>query len=494
MGNVRKKAVGAKGRRTKKKKSERAVTNNMSSKRKLSRLGKEQQKGKSGKVADFISRNQALKKLAITLRDFRRLCILKGIHPREPKLKNKGSTTTYYHAKDVSFLAHEPLLKKFREFKVFMKKVKRLAAKKDYRDAQEKYEDRPQYTLMHLVKERYPTFQSAVQDLDDALCMAHLFGQMKQHGSITSDRTNMCERFCREWQLIVIKTNSLRKAFITVKGYYYEAEIAGEKVVWLVPHMFPHQKPRDVDVRIMSTFLEFYEVYLKFVLFKLYHDAGLSYPPTFEEEADNSGSYLAALSAKTIANKADEVDDSTSSDSSKAQALPEGLQLTRSTDDDTTTADAEDEGEKLEEEFQESAEARELQQMRVASRAFSQLFGKLRFFISRECPRDSLEFVIRAFQGQVGWEGPGSPFNVDDPKITHQVVDRPAVSGTRVSSREYVQPQWIYDSINFKILVRCSHPPSPFKLLLFVSLLRLSLFSLCLFLLLSCSSPSKSTK
>lgn len=53
----------------------------------------------------------------------RRLCILKGIYPHEPKHKkkvNKGSTAarTFYLIKDIKFLLHEPNVNKFREYKV----------------------------------------------------------------------------------------------------------------------------------------------------------------------------------------------------------------------------------------------------------------------------------------------------------------------------------------------------------------------------------------
>ena len=78
--------------------------------------GKRQKAGTHGTASEYVGRTKAIKRLQLSLRDFRRLCILKGIYPRDPKnKKHLDSKQTYYHYKDISYLAHEPLLKKFNE-------------------------------------------------------------------------------------------------------------------------------------------------------------------------------------------------------------------------------------------------------------------------------------------------------------------------------------------------------------------------------------------
>lgn len=112
--------------REKKKGIKAAIGSNAGSKRKLSRMGKKQKKEHSGLEASFIGRSACIKMLQISIKDFRRLCILKGIYPREPlgnRVPGKKKGQTYYHVKDIRAIAHEPILEKFREFRSFMKKV-----------------------------------------------------------------------------------------------------------------------------------------------------------------------------------------------------------------------------------------------------------------------------------------------------------------------------------------------------------------------------------
>ena len=71
----------------------------------------------------------------------------------------------------------------------------------------------------------------------------------------------------------------MKKVFVSIKGYYYQAEIMGQLVTWVVPHSFAHDKPQNVDLKLMSIFVEFYTTMLGFVNFRLFHNLNLHYPP-----------------------------------------------------------------------------------------------------------------------------------------------------------------------------------------------------------------------
>ncbi|GKF35781.1 pescadillo [Tanacetum coccineum] len=153
--------------------------------------------------------------------------------------------------KDIAFLKHEPLLEKFREMS---KKNKDLAERLLTR--------KPTYTLDMLIRERYPKFIDALRDLDDCLTMVHLFAALPaiERESIQPERIHNCRGLSLEWQAYISRTHKLRKAFISVKGIYYQAQVDGQKVTWLTPHALHQVMPQDVDYKIMLTFLEFYEV------------------------------------------------------------------------------------------------------------------------------------------------------------------------------------------------------------------------------------------
>ncbi len=122
--------------------------------------GQDEAEGKSGAAKNYVTRNQAIKKLQVTLADFRRLCILKGIFPRQPKSirkANKGSTapTTFFFAKDIAYLQHEPVLQSLRDHKTFAKKLSRAIGRREWAAAKNLDENKPTYRLDHIIKERY---------------------------------------------------------------------------------------------------------------------------------------------------------------------------------------------------------------------------------------------------------------------------------------------------------------------------------------------------
>ncbi|ETL82324.1 hypothetical protein L917_17500 [Phytophthora nicotianae] len=440
-------------------------TDAMGSKRRLAKLGKEQRKGMRGSAANYITRSQALKRLQVSLKDFRRLCILKGIYPREPKKKPSGKDKTYYYLKDVMFLAHEPVLEKFRAFKTFMKKVKKAMGKKDYEDAKRKHENRPTYELDHIVKERYPRFVDALGDLDDALCLVHLFALMPTGNGVHAEVTSMCLRLVREWQNYIVATRALTKVFVSIKGIYYQANVQGQTITWLVPHQFTPTVDKRVDVRVMLTFLEFYEVLLKFVNAQLYMQIGVAYPPKINLELDAAGAQLAALELERV--KKEENEEETeeqeeqepSTDISQQQKESEKRIKTLNAIKHDNVEEYEEEeatygemSEPLEAAFASNELAAQIYSEQRKERSEKSLFSGLTFFLSREVPAGCLELVLRSHGATLGWDGEGSPFDEKSTRITHHIMDRPH-QGHRYFNREYVQPQWVFDSVNNGILL-----------------------------------------
>nr|ADP02205.1 pescadillo N domain-containing protein [Triticum aestivum] len=351
-------------------------------------------KKKEGNAAKYITRTKAVKYLQISLAVFRKLCILKGVFPREPKKKVEGNHKTYYHMKDIAFLAHDPLIEKFRL----------------------------------------------------AIC-GYLIAAHENPGLSVCMIDNIDLWLSHEWQAYISRTNSLRKTFISVKGIYYQAEVQGQKITWLTPHALQQVLTDDVDFNVMLTFLEFYETLLGFVNFKLYHSINVNYPPILDPRLEALAAELYALSRYMS--------------SGRLPGNPEsnGLIEDKETENNKESSKTDESELRLaqlqhqlpanepgalmhlvEESTADDTEEESVKECRT-------LFKDLKFYLSREVPRESLLFIIPAFGGTVSWEGEGAPFDETDQDITHQIVDRPTQSHVFLS-RHYVQPQWIFDCVN----------------------------------------------
>ena len=81
----------------------------------------------------------------------------------------------------------------------------------------------------------------------------------------------------------------------------------------------------------------------------------------------------------------------------------------------------------------------------------ARLFTGMVVWLAREVPREVLMLLVRSFGGVAAWDGPGSPYAESDERITHAAVDRPQQAHRR-AGRVYVQPQWIFDCANFRVI------------------------------------------
>ena len=258
----------------------------------------------------------------------------------------------------------------------------------------------------------------------------------------------------------------------------------------------------DVDFRIMGTFVEFYTTLLGFVNFRLYTTVGLIYPPRFNAKSDEQGGELDAI---TLEGRGIEDPEITESGKEYINGGTNGeLEPRKSIEDIQKQIAAIEEGSTAEQDVsqakgQNQASNQEnnhdidtfepvgegadvLAQPQASGDEVDALFAPFTFFLSRETPRQPLEFILRAFGcKRIGWDivlGDGAfTNNVAESTITHQIVDRPPVAthsheqrvsesspdpaskrvvkpGHRVPGRTYIQPQWVWDCINQAKLLR----------------------------------------
>ncbi|KYQ55688.1 Pescadillo like protein, partial [Trachymyrmex zeteki] len=397
----------------------------------------------SGEGAQFMTRRAALRKLQLTLNDFRKLCILKGIYPREPRnrkraQKGEPGIKTLYHKKDIQFLMHEPIIWKLRDYKIFNRKIGRAKAMKDFAKVKRYLSNHPTLKIDHIVKERYPTFIDALRDLDDCLTLCFLFSTFPSLPHIPRDQSLLCRRLTIEFLHAVIAAKALRKVFVSIKGYYYQAEIKGQTITWIVPHhfCFEPQAKNEVDFKVMSTFVEFYIVMLGFVNYRLYHTLNLHYPPKLTN-SENIDKVL--VDEKTYV-------------SERISALNVLL-----VNLDSSVPTIEDDNIEIDQ-FSNETDAAKIEAAKAEAEKIGKLknlFKGIKIFINREVPREPLVFILRCFGGEVSWDKllfVGATFDENDETITHQIVDRPSMIKQYIS-RYYVQPQWVFDSVNARELL-----------------------------------------
>ena len=249
----------------------------------------------------------------------------------------------------------------------------------------------------------------------------------------------------------------------------------------------------------MLTFLELYQTLLGFVFFRLYSDINLVYPPKLDTKSDDEAAGIGALlleeTSRTLTIEGKKVTENALGNERRVTAKDVKKQIRNLAQQDLP---AEDQSADNDISVDAAASAAVLGEAtdfskptdgtNDASIQFEQdttnLYENYYFYLSREVTRPTLEFIIRSFGGQVGWDailGAGSPFTVKDPRITHHVIDRPvpastiSTDGVVTSSsaltlsdlpgkRALIQPQWVVDCINLRKLLP-TDPYAPGKVL-----------------------------
>lgn len=261
-----------------------------------------------------------------------------------------------------------------------------------------------------------------------------------------------------EFQYFIIRTKALRKVFISIKGIYFQAELFGQTITWIVPHRFNQKTSGDVDYSVMTTFLEFHEVLMGFVNYKLFNSIGVKYPLFIDESKAGAGENLKSITAESLSADNDidhkKVPKSVLKASERRISTLDDLlrKVARNDAKDGEASSAPESSAQQVAQEEEGDVFDESERAEIASLdKFKNLFSGCVIWLSREVPRENIEFLIRAFGGQVAWDG--CSIEEDSATITHHIVDRGTEPASKRIDRDYVQPQWLFDCVNARILL-----------------------------------------
>lgn len=77
--------------------------------------------------------------------------------------------------------------------------------------------------------------------------MLFLFSNMPTNDKIKAAVVKDCQKLIAEFQAYVMQSRSLRKVFFSIKGIYYQADIKGQTVTWIVPYQFAQHVSWDME-------------------------------------------------------------------------------------------------------------------------------------------------------------------------------------------------------------------------------------------------------
>ena len=383
-------------------------------------MGKKTKKGTKGQATLFLSRKRAMKRLGLSLKDFRRICILKGVFPRQPNKKLDKAHRTYYHIKDIRYIESDKIMDHFAQEKIYKRKLTKSIAKKDKLRTLRLKANKPELNVDHVIRQRYPRFEQAVADLSDPLSLLSLIAGFPGHRlfRIPPQKTRACKLLINMFKALIVKKRLLSKVFLASKGVYYEAQLGmGIPVVWIEPYESTAVLPVDVDYKMLLTFSEFHSSLLKFVMARLYSVSQVMFPPSFAK-----GNVISTFEEFVL--------------------------------NDKIMEEADNEG-KVDKEFEKDETVRKMIDWNSAKK--TSLFDGLVFFVSREVRRSIFNFLAKSYGAQVIWaEDNFDSQQYKNQNITHVITDRKLENIKNKEAfvnREFVQPQWICDCINFNHLL-----------------------------------------